>query len=166
MIRAWMIGAVAAGALGFAGTADAEGIKVGVIVSQTGPAASLGVPQAKTVPLLPKTMGGMPVEYIVLDDASDSTKAVANARKLISDDKVDVFVGPSTTPPSLACVPVAGETKTPMITLSASAAIVSPHSQRRRLCRPRTLQLSRTGQSLSAGSSAAAWIGHSRVIGP
>src|SRR6185437_6684638 len=60
----------------------AEPIRVGVTVSQTGPAASLGIPQRNTVALLPTEIGGHEVKYILLDDASDTTKAVANTRKL------------------------------------------------------------------------------------
>ena len=74
-------------------------IKVGVIVSTTGPAASLGVPERNTVALLPAQIAGQTVEYIVLDDASDSTRAVANARKLTDENAVDVLVGSTTTPP-------------------------------------------------------------------
>jgi branched-chain amino acid transport system substrate-binding protein len=59
-------------------------INVGVTLSATGPAASLGIPEKNTIDLLPKTIGGQKVNYIVLDDASDTTTAVKNARKLIS----------------------------------------------------------------------------------
>ncbi len=76
-----------------AGASLAQDIKVGVTVSATGPAASLGIPERNTFPLLPQTIGGKKVNYIVLDDASDTTTAVRNARKLISEDKVDVLVG-------------------------------------------------------------------------
>ena len=59
-------------------------IIVGVPLSATGPAASRGIPEKNTIDLLPKTIGGQKVNYIVLDDASDTTTAVKNARKLIS----------------------------------------------------------------------------------
>ena len=51
-------------------------INVGVTVSATGPAASLGIPEKNTVALMPTTLGGQKVNYIVLDDASDTTTAV------------------------------------------------------------------------------------------
>jgi ABC-type branched-chain amino acid transport systems, periplasmic component len=101
-------------------------IKVGVTVASTGPAASLGIPERNTVSLLPTEIGGQKVEYIVLDDGTDTTAAVRNMRKLITDDKVDVVVGTSVTPGSLAMVDVAGETKTPMISVAANARIVEP----------------------------------------
>ncbi|WP_151639193.1 ABC transporter substrate-binding protein [Noviherbaspirillum aerium] len=107
-------------------------IKVGVTVSATGPAASLGIPEKNTFPLLPKQIAGKTVEYIVLDDASDTTTATKNARKLITEDKVDVIVGSTVTPNSLAMIDVAVETETPMISMAASAAIVAPVDARRR----------------------------------
>lgn len=101
-------------------------IKVGITISTTGPAASLGVPQRNSIPLLPKTIAGQTVDYIVLDDGADSTRAVANARKLIDEDAVDLLIGSSTTPASLAMIDVAAEKKTPMISLAASARLIEP----------------------------------------
>ena len=101
-------------------------IKVGIIVAATGPAASLGIPQQNTVALLPKEMGGRKVDYVLLDDASDTTTAVKDARKLMSEEKVDVIVGPSTTPNALAIADAALEGETPVISLAASIAIISP----------------------------------------
>src|SRR5690554_4556404 len=101
-------------------------IKIGVTVASTGPAASLGIPERNTVSLLPTEIGGQKVEYIVLDDVTDTTVAVRNMRKLITEDNVDVVIGTSVTPGSLAMVDVAGETKTPMISVAANARIVEP----------------------------------------
>lgn len=106
-------------------------IKVGVVVSATGPAASLGIPEKNTFGLMPKEIGGKTVEYIVLDDASDTTTAVKNTRKLISEDKVDVIIGSTVTPNSLAMLDVAAESETPMISMAASAAIVGPMDAKR-----------------------------------
>ncbi len=101
-------------------------IKVGVTVSATGPAASLGIPEKNTFDLLPKTIAGQSVTYIVLDDASDTTKAVTNAKKLISEDKVDVIIGSTTTPNSLAMIDVVADAETPMVSMAASARIIDP----------------------------------------
>jgi len=101
-------------------------IKVGITVASTGPAASLGIPERNTVSLLPTEVAGQKIEYIVLDDGTDTTVAVKNMRKLISDDNVDIIVGTSVSPGSLAMVDVAGETKTPMISVAANAKIVEP----------------------------------------
>lgn len=101
-------------------------ITVGLTLSSTGPAASLGIPESNTVALLPKEVAGQKMKYIVLDDGTDTTRAVKNMHKLVSDDNVDVVVGSSVTPASLAMVDIAGETKTPMISVAASAKIVEP----------------------------------------
>jgi branched-chain amino acid transport system substrate-binding protein len=115
-----------------AAPAFAQTIKVGVTVSATGPAASLGIPERNTFALLPKTIGGRPVEYIILDDASDTTTAVKNTRKLISEDKVDVIVGSTITPNSLAMIDIAAETETPMVSMAASSRIVEPVDAKRK----------------------------------
>jgi len=106
-------------------------INVGVLACITGPAASLGIPQKNTIALLPTTMAGEKVNYIVLDDASDTTTAVKNARKLISEDKVDILIGSSITPNSLAMIDVAAESETPMISMAPSTMIVQPMDAKR-----------------------------------
>lgn len=107
-------------------------INVGVTLSATGPAASLGIPEKNTIALLPTTLAGQKVNYIVLDDASDTTTAVKNAKKLISENKVDLIIGSTTTPNSLAMIDVAAENETPMIAMAASARIVEPMDDKRR----------------------------------
>jgi branched-chain amino acid transport system substrate-binding protein len=96
-------------------------INVGVTLSTTGPAASLGIPEKNTIALLPKSIGGQKVNYIVLDDATDPTAASKNARKLVSEDKVDVIIGGTITPSSSAVLEVAAESKTPQIALAPFA---------------------------------------------
>ena len=107
-------------------------INVGVTVSATGPAASLGIPEKNTIALMPQTIGGQKVNYIVLDDASDTTTAVDNTRKLITESKVDIVLGSTTTPNSLAMIDVAVESQTPMISMAASSTIVEPVDAKRR----------------------------------
>lgn len=93
-------------------------ITVGASISATGPAASLGIPAKNTFALMPTTIAGEKVRYIVLDDATDTTSAVKNARKLITEDKVDVMIAGNTTPTSLAILEVSAETRTPQIAMS------------------------------------------------
>lgn len=107
-------------------------INVGVIVSATGPAASLGIPEKNTIALMPKTIGGQKINYIVLDDASDTTAAVSNTRKLITESKVDVILGSTITPNSLAMIDVVAEAQTPMVSMAASARIVEPQDAKKR----------------------------------
>lgn len=93
-------------------------ITVGVTVSTTGPGASLGVHYRNTFNMLPKTLGGQPIRYIVLDDASDPSQAVKNARKLITEDNADVIMGSSSVPNNHAIAEVATELKTAQIALA------------------------------------------------
>lgn len=115
----------AACAVAFATTAQAD-ITVGILLSQTGPAASLGIPERNTVEVLKPMLGGQKVKFVMLDDASDTTTAVKHAKKMVDEDKVDVILGPSITPTSLALLPVIGPGQTPMISLAGSGAVVLP----------------------------------------
>lgn len=99
------------------GLAQAQ-ITVGVTVSATGPAASLGIPERNTVALMPTSIAGQTVKYIVLDDATDPTAAARNVAKLTSEEKVDVIIGSSTVPTTLAAARTAREAKTPIITMA------------------------------------------------
>ena len=122
------LAAVLAAALPCAASAQ---IRIGVTLSTTGPAGSLGIPEKNTIALLPKTSGGKSIEYIVLDDASDSGAAVVNTRKLISENKVDAIIGSTTTPNTLAMIDVVADGETPVISLASSARIIEPMSAKK-----------------------------------
>ena len=124
--------ALAAAALALAAGGALADINVGVTVSATGPAASLGIPEKNTIALMPQEIAGQKVHYIVLDDGSDTTKAVSNTRKLITEDKVDIILGSTVTPNSLAMIDVVAEAQVPMISMAASAKIVDPVDAKRR----------------------------------
>ena len=131
-----------------AGAAYAD-INIGVTLSATGPAASLGIPEKNTIELLPTAISGEKINWIVLDDGSDTTRAVTNTRKFISENKVDVIVGSTVTPNSLAMVDVVAEAETPMISMAASARIVDPTN-------PKTRWVFKTPQSDSLMADAIA----------
>ncbi|HSV57686.1 MAG TPA: ABC transporter substrate-binding protein [Variovorax sp.] len=108
----------------FAASALAADLKVGVSVSLSGPNSSLGVPYSKGMQAAQAYKGeinGRKVQLIVLDDGSDPTTSGRNARKLIQEDKVDIIMGSSGVPASIAMAQVAKETNTPMIGLSPIA---------------------------------------------
>lgn len=100
-----------------AGIAHGE-IKVGISLSTTGPAASAGISQEKVIALLPSKVGNESIVYKVLDDATDPTRASQNARKLITEDHVDILIGSTATPGAIAMTQVAAENKTPIITVA------------------------------------------------
>ena len=93
-------------------------INVGVVASMTGPAAALGAETKKAVALLPTTVGGEKVNFILLDDGTDPTNAVKNVCKLISEDKVDAILGPNLISTAVAMADVANTEKTPMISVA------------------------------------------------
>ncbi len=95
-------------------------VHVGVILSLTGPAASLGIPEQKTIELFPKAIDGQDITYTILDDGSDPTTAVKDARQLIEQDHVDVILGPSITPNGLAIIDVVAEKQVPDIAIVPS----------------------------------------------
>ena len=110
---------LAAGAL-VAHAAHAD-VTVGVTLGATGPGASLGIHYKNAFQLMPKTLGGQAVRYIILEDGSDATNAGKNARKLITEDKVDVVMGSNGVPSSLQIAQVATETQTPYLCLTPIA---------------------------------------------
>lgn len=112
------------------GPASAQ-IRIGMTLSTTGPAASIGEPSKNVALMWPREIAGQKIEYFILDDGSNPTGAVLNARKLTSEDHVDVLVGSNTTPNAMAMIDVAAESSTPMIALAASASIVSPMDSKR-----------------------------------
>lgn len=107
-------------------------IKVGVVVSATGPAASIGIPEKQVVDLMPRQVAGKKVEFIVMDDATDTNQAVKAVRKLMADERVDVVIGSSASAPSIAMVDVAAELKTPLISMASSSRITSPVDEKRK----------------------------------
>ena len=116
-------------ALLLAAPAQAE-VTLGAVLSLTGPSAGLGIPARNTIELLPKTLGGEPVRWVVLDDGSDPAAAVRAVRKLVEEERVDAIVGPSNAPASLAVLDAAAGT--PFLSLAGSNAVIEPPEGTRR----------------------------------
>ncbi len=116
--------AVAAATLLCASPALAD-INIGVSLSLTGPGSGLGIPMQNYYKLVgTPVIGGEKVNLIILDDASDPGKGVNNARRFVTEDKVDMIVGSSLTTVAAAIAPVAAESKT--VQLAASPVGVPP----------------------------------------
>ena len=108
-------------AVSLASTALAQEVTIGVTLGATGPGASLGIHYKNAYQLMPPTLGGLPVKYIILEDNTDPTTAAKNARKLITEDKVDAVMGSVSVPSTTQIGLIATETKTPLIALSPVA---------------------------------------------
>ncbi|WP_153130290.1 ABC transporter substrate-binding protein [Dechloromonas hortensis] len=110
----------------------AEPIKIGSVLSVTGPAAFLGDPELKTLQMyvddLNKKGGvlGRQLQLVHYDDGSDANKANGFAKRLIDDDKVDILVGGTTTGATMSMVPLAEKSGTPFISLAGAVVIVEP----------------------------------------
>ncbi|MBN9083307.1 MAG: branched-chain amino acid ABC transporter substrate-binding protein [Rhizobiales bacterium 62-17] len=118
--------ATMAGLFLLASTAAQAEIKVGFVTSLSGPAASTGQPLARGVAAASAymgTIGDKKIRLIQLDDSSDPTSAARNARKLIEEENVDVLMGSSNSPSSIAIAAVASELKVPMIALAPITAV-------------------------------------------
>ena len=105
------------GILGASATAEAQ-IKIGVILSISGPAAAMGVGYKGAFDFLPSEIAGQKVEYIIRDDATDANTAFTVAQKMISEDHVDAFIGPSLTASDAAVAPLANQAHIPMIAMA------------------------------------------------
>jgi len=107
----------AAAALLLATAAHAE-IVVGVSLSTTGPSASLGITQKSSLAFYPDAIGGEKLRLVVVDDASDPSNGTRLARKLVTEEHVDIIVGSSAVAPSIAIAEVATESHTPQLALA------------------------------------------------
>ncbi|WP_201524694.1 ABC transporter substrate-binding protein [Bordetella pseudohinzii] len=107
-------------------------VKVGVVTSSTGPTALVGIPQKNSIPLLPKEIGGLSVEYISLDDASDTTASVTAFKRLITEQKVDALIGPSGSPNAMGVLQFAAEAGVPMLAPVGTAAVVLPMNDQKK----------------------------------
>jgi branched-chain amino acid transport system substrate-binding protein len=101
----------------------AADINIGVTLSATGPAAVLGIPERNTVEFCPASIASEKLNFIVLDDGTNPGDATRNARKFVTEDRVDVIIGSSTTPTSLAVAEVANETGTPQLSLAPTPIV-------------------------------------------
>jgi len=124
--------AISAAALLFGITGAMAQVRVGLMVSATGPTTAIGIPQKNTGELLPRKIGDASVEYIQLDDGGDTTRAVQNAKKLIGEDHIDALIGPSTTPNALAILDIIAESKVPMLATVGTSSVVEPIDAKRR----------------------------------
>ncbi|WP_460565124.1 ABC transporter substrate-binding protein [Hydrogenophaga aquatica] len=105
-------------------TAAQADIKIGVSLALTGPGSGLGIPMQNQFKLFPQTIGGEKVQLIILDDATDPGKGAANARRFVTEDKVDLIIGSCITAVAAAMTDIASEAGT--VQLAGSPVGVPP----------------------------------------
>jgi branched-chain amino acid transport system substrate-binding protein len=110
----------------------ADNIKIGSVLSVTGPAAFLGDPELKTMQMYVEDINkkggvlGRQLELVHYDDGSDANKANGFAKRLIEDDKVDILIGGTTTGSTMSMVPLAEKANIPFISLAGAVVIIEP----------------------------------------
>ena len=113
----------------------AEPLKIGAILSVTGPASFLGEPEARTLEMLvaeTNKMGGVmgrPVQLIIKDSGASPEKAFSFAKQLIEEEKVFAIIGPSTSGETMKIKAVAEAGKTILMSCAAAEAIVNPQAK-------------------------------------
>jgi len=107
-------------------------IKIGAILSVTGPASFLGAPEAKTLEMLVDDVNkkgginGHKVELIIKDSAASPEKAISFAKQLIEEDKVFAIIGPSTSGETMKIKGIVEEAKAILLSCAAAEVIVNP----------------------------------------
>ena len=114
------------------GAIAADPIKIGSVLSVTGPAAFLGDPELKTLQMYVEDINkkggvlGRQLQLVHYDDGSDANKANGFAKRLIDDDKVDVIVGGTTTGATMSMVPLVEKAGVPFVSLAGAVVIIEP----------------------------------------
>jgi branched-chain amino acid transport system substrate-binding protein len=114
------------------GAQGKEPLKIGALLSVTGPAAFLGAPEARTLEMMVADLNaqggvaGHPVKLVVKDTGGDPAKAVSFAKQLVEEEKVFAIIGPATSGESIAVKAVAEESKTLLLSCAAAEVIVTP----------------------------------------
>lgn len=127
----WMTG-VALATFGLSSAQAADPIKIGSVLSATGPAAFLGDPEVKTLEMYVESINkaggilGRQLQLVHYDDGGDANKANSFAKRLIYDDKVDVIIGGTTTGSTMSMDPLAEKAEIPFISLAGAVVIIDP----------------------------------------
>ena len=129
-IKYWVAGAALA--MVSLGASAADPIKIGSVLSATGPASFLGDPEVKTLEMYIESINkdggvlGRPLQLVYYDDGSDSNKANGFAKRLIHDDNVDLIIGGTTTGSTMSMDPLVEKAGVPFISLAGAVVIIDP----------------------------------------
>ena len=123
--------AIALWIAGATGQASAQ-VKVGAVLSITGPASFLGDPEKKTLEIYVYDINakggvnGQKLQLVAYDDGADANAARTFATRLVEEDKVVAMVGGTTTGATLAMIPLFEEAQIPFISLAGAIQIIEP----------------------------------------
>lgn len=114
------------------GAALAQDIRIGAVLSVTGPASFLGDPEEKTLKMYVEEINakggikGRKLQLVTYDDGGDANKARTFATRLVEEDKIVAMVGGSTTGTTMAMGPVFEDAQIPFISLAGAVVIIEP----------------------------------------
>ena len=110
--------AITTAIISLAANAALADINIGISLPLTGPTSALGIPIKNAIAMWPTSIGGEKLNVTILDDATDPSNATKNARRFVTEDKVDILLGSAATPTATAVAVVAAETGTMHITFA------------------------------------------------
>ena len=122
----------AAAAIPMAPAAAQEPIKIGVVLSMSGPGASFGLPERTAIDVVTEEINagggvdGRPIELVLYDDRTDPSEAARGVTQLIARDKVVAIIGPGTGGNVLAAAPIAERSKVPLLAPAGVAVLTDP----------------------------------------
>ena len=114
-----------------ASVAHAE-VKIGAILSVTGPASFLGDPEKKTLEMYVADINakggvnGQQIKLFVYDDGGDPNQARTFGTRALEQDGVDALLAGSTTATTMALIPLAEDAGVPFINFAGAVQAVSP----------------------------------------
>ena len=131
-MKRWFKAMLGAAAAIFAVSAAQAEVKIGAVLSVTGPASFLGDPEKKTLEMYVAEINakggvnGQPIKLFVYDDGGDPNQARTFAIRLIEDDKVDALLAGSTTATTMPIITLAEEAQIPLINFAGAVQAVTP----------------------------------------
>lgn len=127
-----LLAAVVVIAASHAANAADEPVKIGVLLSTTGPVGFIGDPEQKAVELYVKKVNeaggvlGRKIELVSYDDASEPARSSSLTKRLIESDRVDLIIGGTITPAAMAMIPLVERGEVPYISVGGGLPIVEP----------------------------------------
>jgi len=124
--------AIGLGTLLAAGLEAAAQVKIGAVLSVTGPASFLGDPEKRTLEMYVAEINdkggvnGQRLQLVIYDDGGDANNARTFATRLVEEDRIVAMVGGTTTGATLAMIPVFEDAQIPFISLAGAVQIIEP----------------------------------------
>lgn len=113
-------------------SAQAQEVKLGVVMSNTGTYAFVGTPVINAIRMAFDEMqasnyfGATKVSLMIEDNRSNTQEALALLTRMATRDNAIMVIGPVATGEAMAAAPVANELKIPIFTTATSPAVLKP----------------------------------------